>query len=185
MKNNTGFTLLELLIALSLGALVMAATYSVVGRLLNVQQLLDSHGSEMHQYLHLRRVLSSDFAARLSFKPVDVQFETDKIDFDAHGRVEWNQRMGAVVRVRYQWQQLDNNQWQWQRQLVSADGYEVLDNTMKINQGLKSVNYQVLTEQGWLDPLSTDPAQIKAVRWQFDWQHIGQWPLVLSMGRQL
>ncbi len=180
--SGRGFTLLELLIAMAVGALIMAATYTMISDTLRAQKDIAARAGELADMHYMRRTLLKDI---LALRPAaegrkNIRIGRDSLELRCRGDVQiGGMPLGPEVWVRYAWFRL-SGKLIFTRQLNSLDagGISLYDVRIK---GLRKVSYELMGKDGrWQRPDDFTGGEPVAVRWHFYWLKLGRWDLVMA-----
>ncbi|MBF0190901.1 MAG: prepilin-type N-terminal cleavage/methylation domain-containing protein [Magnetococcales bacterium] len=179
-----GFTLLEALIALSISALIMTGVYRMVTGGATQTKRLEQRAETVHLWSHVRRVLSQDLEQLAHEPPARLVREgNDTLILRCNGGIMPQWSMGAVVEVIYRWHPNGNGDGMtWERLVKPANGNrENAKVTLKLDQGLKKVEYALLDAQEWRPSGQGANPPFRAILWRFDFDDIGAWTLVRTL----
>lgn len=186
-----GFTLLELLVALAITAIVLAGVYRVVDGTAHNQRILEQRQEQLHLWMYVRRLLQSDWEQRLERSDKSMLLggaegsdtPPDSVTLYCSGGVVPGRTLGARVEVSYRWEKnWDNEAVSWVREVRAlGQSREVPALDFRIAEGLESVTLAVLDKNGWKRPDETMEPPLRAVRWQLHWSMIGSWTLIQHM----
>ena len=182
--SETGFTLLELLIALALASLILVGVYQVVDGAVAQRRVLEEHREALQLWLHLRRLLRRDWEMRVVDKDALLVFKAGELAFPALGSVVGG-RLGPRVFVRYLWKPASQGEGvMWQRRVVPLNGREgergVL--TLGITENLRTMQVTLLDQEGWKRPDEERVVPLRAVQWRFAWNNFGEWRMIKGGG---
>ncbi|MBF0270985.1 MAG: prepilin-type N-terminal cleavage/methylation domain-containing protein [Magnetococcales bacterium] len=179
-----GFTLLEALIALTISALIMTGVYRMVNGGAIQTKTLEQRAETLHLWSHVRRVLSQDLEQLAHEPPARLVREgNDTLILRCSGGIMPEWAMGAVVEVIYRWRSNGTGAGMtWERLVKPANGKrETAKVTLKLDQGLKKVEYALLDAQEWRPSGEGANPPFRAIRWHFDFSDIGPWTLVRNL----
>ncbi len=175
-----GFTLLELLIAMAVGALIMAATYTMISDTLRVQDDIKVRAGELADMHYMRRTLLKDI---LALRPAaeghkNIRIDHDSLELRCRGDVLVGMPLGPEVWVRYAWFKQDGKLI-FIRQLNSLNAGGIPLYNVRIT-GLRKVSYELMGKNGrWQRPDDFTGGEPIAVRWHFYWLELGRWDLII------
>lgn len=182
--NSEGFTLLELLVALAIAAIILMGVYRMVDGTANSQRFLEKRQEQLHLWIYLRRLLQRDLDQRQELLGHAFSFGSDasqtSVALHCFGGVVPGRMLGPVVDVRYVWEENpDGEGVTWVRELRgSVDEKMEPGLNMRITEGLEAVTFAVLDKNEWKNLGEEMEPPLRAVRWQFRWSIIGPWTLV-------
>lgn len=183
-----GFTLLELLVALAIAALLLTGVYRVVDGTAKGQRILEQRQEQLHLWIYLRRILQRDLDKRhvVSGDTIvlgsEAGFGGSQTGLMLHcsGGVVPGHLLGPLVDVSYTWEENPEGEGvTWVREVRSSPGGHMEPGlNMRITTELASVSFSVLDKDGWKGLDAELERPLRAIRWQFHWSLIGPWTLV-------
>ncbi|MEO5347001.1 MAG: prepilin-type N-terminal cleavage/methylation domain-containing protein [Magnetococcus sp. YQC-9] len=182
--HRSGFTLLEALIALSIAALILTGVYRLVQSGTARMRILEERAETLHLWSHARRVIRHDLEMLEKEPPARLVREgNNALVLRCSGALVPDWRLGAKVEVIYRWRAKEREKGMiWERliQRLGEDREKALV-TLRIEQNLESVEYDLLDAQEWR--LFGEGAQSpwRAIRWRFNWRDIGPWHVILNL----
>ncbi|MBF0179541.1 MAG: prepilin-type N-terminal cleavage/methylation domain-containing protein [Magnetococcales bacterium] len=184
-RSPAGFTLLEVLIALTISALLLSGVYRVTGASLATARAIETRAETLHEWIHLRRVLGRDREFLATEPPVAgiVVEGRETVILKASGEVVPEWRLGPWVEILYQWRPNPSGDGViWERRVLPLGGKrEEAELTLRIDQGLTRVEWEIYSAQGWHPFGEGGKPPWLGMRWRFDWRVIGDWRLVLQL----
>ena len=185
---SSGFTLLELLVALAIASFMLMGVYRVVDGVVHGQRVLEKRYEQLHLWLYVRRILQQDLAQRLSQSDdtlvrgavLDLSAPPTRVTLRCTGGVAPGRTLGPAVDVVYGWEERsDGHGVIWTRLLRAVASDRVAPGlTMQITDGLEAVAFALLDKTGWKGLEDDLDPPVRAIRWQFRWSLIGSWTLV-------
>lgn len=184
--DERGFTLLELLVALAIAALILLGVYRVVDGTASRQRSLETRQERLQLWFYLRRLLRRDVEALSGNGAEEIALDGDGgVTLRVSGRVLPDWRLGPQVAVRYRWSEdPDTGGVAWSRTVTAlegGDGEKGLE--LAVTEGLREVTFEVLDKNGWAALGEGAEPPFLAVRWQFRWEDIGDWASVRATPR--
>ena len=181
--SKNGFTLLELMVALTIGSIVMTASYVFWINSLEYQKEVEVRSQELRDMLYIRRTMQTDLMALLpknnDLPSISVN-EDNELVLRCNGRVEWAKNFGPKISVRYRLPGNSSDTNFFRR--PSSDTGEVMPvYDFRIEQGLKKFHFDFLGKEGWDDPEQVANGSIRAIRLFFSWEHIGDWHIIMPV----
>ncbi|MBF0426032.1 MAG: prepilin-type N-terminal cleavage/methylation domain-containing protein [Magnetococcales bacterium] len=183
-RGGAGFTLLEALVALTITALLLFGIHQVVDQGTRTLQRLERKREALHLWTYLRRLLHRDLEHLITEPPERMVLGgREGLTLRCSGAVVPDWHLGGTVEVVYRWQKnRQGTTMTWERWVrpLPGDG-AVAELTLRIDQGLKQVAYDLLVGETWhpFGEFVTPPWL--AMRWQFDWEEIGAWQMIRSL----
>ena len=98
-----GFTVLELILSLSLLAAIAVASNAAVQAAVQQHAALAAREAELHDFYAVQRAIRTDLHALLVDGGEVLFAGPNSLTLRCRGEVVWEQRLGGQVVVRYQW----------------------------------------------------------------------------------
>lgn len=197
MRRSAGFTLLEVMIAISIFALVGLATYRMMDTVLTSDQRIKAQEQRLRELVRALEVFERDLL-QLRARPVRAAYGDELPALvlqsgDGRVQLEWTRagwsnplgrRRSDLQRVRWQFQTGELSRQYWQ---VLDQAQDSLPQVQRVLSELRSAQVEVLDEQNqwhsqWpvndvrsgSDPSQSVPSLPKALRFTFEHPHYGE-----------
>ena len=184
-EGESGFTLLEIMVATAVGALILAAAYTLIRTTSLYQSFSGSRAQQLEDMLYLRRILHKDMLALIpgtSDETPSLLGDYSSLTMNCDGRSAWQMNLGPQIAVHYSWEK-GTDSMRFKRSAVSTSGNTLPAYDLQIDEGLTGISYEILDQEGWkrFESITAPPA--KAVRFLFEWRDIGAWEVILPVYR--
>lgn len=180
--SQSGFTLLEVLVAVALAAIILAITYGALSQVLKADETARQRQEQLQQWLFIQRLLLREGSLIMPGRAAAFELAEDELMGRYQGAVIPGMRMGAELTIRYHWESTEENSVRWVRDF-QASREEAANEIWRVSvgEGLQQVRYEVLTRNGWIAPEDFVAGSIRALRWYFNWSLIGEWQLIVPV----
>lgn len=181
VQGGSGFSLLEILVAMTLTALVLTGVFQTVQGSMVTRKHLQHHREVLQTWLHLRRSLMKDMEL-LALPPSQAMvIGKGEMELKCLGEVAGG-RLGPRVLVRYAWQRDRSTAGEamvWSRTVHSGYDRTVPGvTTLRVEDHLEEVGLDLLDGGVWKRAGDNIEVQLRAVRWHFRWQDMGSWHFI-------
>lgn len=189
LSNKRGFTLLELLVAISITTVILMGAYGLITTVTTQQSSLDARHEEMLTLMHLQRLFSRDLRRVTSsniHNAYPITFLDNEMILICDGDITGTYTHAPRVRVRYQFTPYDagSSSTVLVREVTSMDGDTVFEKRSYAmrERGLKKSMFQVKTLNGWLDENQGTNEVAHGLRVLMEWEHLGRWQMSYLVG---
>ena len=186
-----GFTLIEVLVAMAISTLLITAVYKVVGDGSRLTTELDQRQQRLNELLHLRRVMTRDFASLVSLEEErdgevgkhQIKLSDSEIRLNVSGSAIRSSRLGPLVHVYYYWGRGEEGDAYLERRVVSlGEDPEESKKVIRLTTGVTSIQLFHYLNEEWQE-LSTDVAEkkLRGIRFLIESRFFGEWPMLFSL----
>lgn len=177
----SGFTLLEVLVAVAIGVLLVAASYTLIGNAAALQGRSEERARQLQDLLYLKRILQRDMMALLESTEdqPSISGKDAALTLRCSGEVVNRMALGPQVTVRYSWKEVPGGMI-FERTPLSAAGKTLAAYRLRINDGVERVDYELLDQTGWKKPYESTTPPVRAIRLFLEWSDLGRWEMVFS-----
>jgi len=181
VPEESGFSLLEILVAMTLTVLVLTGVFQILQGTMAARKQLQHHREVLQTWLHLRRSLMKDMHL-LALPPSQaIVIGKGEMELKCLGEVAGG-RLGPRVLVRYAWQFLRSHtgeEMTWSRTVSSGyDRQTTGITTFRVEERLEEVGLDLLDGRVWKRAGDTIEVQLRAIRWHFRWKNMGSWHFI-------
>lgn len=183
MDRSKGFTLIEVLVALAISAVLITGVYTVLRQGMGQLGIIEGHDQELHSLFLIRRVIDRDLQSLVALKDPEsdkkyrFRIGIDGVVLNCRGSVVADSRLGPLVEVHYRWN--SGSDALLERRVVGLGGdVELSDEVLYLGQGVQSGSVEIHDGEEWSTAEMVDETKMYGVRFQLDFSQIGVWKLI-------
>ncbi|NOX19773.1 MAG: prepilin-type N-terminal cleavage/methylation domain-containing protein [Nitrospirae bacterium] len=149
--NKKGLTLVEVLIALAISAIILSALYSAFATTLSTEDALTKRVEGFREYVMLSELLRSDLRCMIDKVTVRNDFYGDRIEFNTTHSLHYG--YSRPVRVTYFVEDI-NERFVLFRQEISSTGESLMK--LRLIEGIDDFKVMLFFENSWVEKAGSD-----------------------------